>query len=294
MPSMLCYNCIVQLNTAYNFKNVVIETSIYLERWTIENGGGGTLTPAPSILMDDDQGSAISTRPTLPSSPPAVSVTSSRISVSSPATRVVHSEQEMTDTSASVSEATEEITMIDPSQIKTEPTDEEDRDLVLRSAMHQVMAAHTNNSKERSRSKGSVLTSPSTSRKSPRVHRKRVGEVELLGLQPGTSPIKRPMVSVHKPISRSHQSDKAFLEKILQNKGSLERLTNVRVCLPSKVVVAPRARQDTSNAMDTESSLGSGRGNYGLDYDMMNSKAIKEIFANLPKKRLRSRLNSSF
>lgn len=284
---MMCYNCIVQLNTAYNFKNVVIETSVYLERVAIENGGGGTLTPAPSVLMDDDQGSGMSSRPTFPSSPPAVSLISSRMSATSPPNNV----QEIADTSASVSEATEEITMLDPSQIKTEPTSEENGDFVLRSAIHQVMASHSEG-EDRSRFRGSVQTSPSTPNKSPRVHRKRAGEVELLGRQSGTSPIRKPMVSVHKQISRSHQSDKAFLEKILHGNGNLEQLTNIRVCLPSQVVVAARARQDTNDAMDTDYGL--GRGNLGLEYDMNNSKVIKEILANLPKKRLRNRLTSSF
>ncbi|XP_059620172.1 uncharacterized protein LOC132264107 [Phlebotomus argentipes] len=39
LPPLICDSCIVELNVAYNFKRQAIDTSIYLQRHTIELGG---------------------------------------------------------------------------------------------------------------------------------------------------------------------------------------------------------------------------------------------------------------
>lgn len=295
---MLCYSCIVQLNTAYNFKNVIIETHMYLERLTIESGGGGTgtMTPAASSIMDDDQSSMIYSlqhnhpQPEMPPPPPR-SVISLSVSAGSPNSK----ESSSSTANGSVSE-TDEFPMLDPGQIKREPVDEEEenRNFVMHSAIQEIMGRYQT-CRKRGRSKGgppsiaseaaAVKVSKSTTTTPKKA---RNSDCTAINKLTGGSPTKRAMVAVHKTITRSKQQDKAYLNRVLQKRGdSGQKSTRRRPEQSSSDDDEDDEEDDHKHANDNDSI--SNKIENSLVYDMNNSKVIREIFENLPKNRLRTR-----
>lgn len=280
LPNMLCYSCIVQLNLAYNFKNVVIETHMYLERLAIESGGVATMTPEVSSIMDDDEASIISSiRPNDLSCmplPPPMSITSSCAVMESPDGCSNTQGQPISSQSEN-----EEFCMMEASQIKREPIvegDDDDRDFVMRSAIEEIMASHSKKKETRMKTIATI-SNPETPKKTRHSH-----PASLMAIKKRASPTKKPMVAVHKAIVRSRQSDQAYLEKVLRKKvgGEHTRKKQTRQNDPEKEEVDPDTSLDMSRKMESV-----------LVYDLNNSKMIRDILENLPKKRLRTRRTST-
>lgn len=278
---------------AYNFKNVIIETHMYLERLSIESGGGGaggSLTPAASSIMDDDQASMISSiRPHNGSSqitemppPPPMSVISSSVSAGSPNTKESSSSSSQ-QANGSLSEV-DEFPLMDASQIKQEP--EEDCSFVMRSAIQEIMKNH----KKRGRPKGGEATATKdvTIRKFTRNSETSSNNNNLLLKKAPTSPCKRPMVAVHKTITRSSQQDKAYLASVLKRKRLSDHKTPNVMKKSDPSWSNAEEGEDEEDETDTE-SISKDKMENSLVYDLNNSKVIREILENLPKNRLRAR-----
>lgn len=268
---------------AYNFKNVIIETHMYLERLSIESGGGagGSLTPAASSIMDDDQASMISSiRPHNDSSqvtemppPPPMSVISSSVSAGSPNTKESSSSSSQ-QANGSMSEV-DEFPLMDASQIKQEP--EEDCSFVMRSAIQEIMKNH----KKRGRQKEGAPTA------TKRFTRNSEPNNLLLKKSP-MSPCKRPMVAVHKTIKRSSQQDKAYLASVLKRKRLSDHKTPNVMKKSDPSWSNAEEGEDEEDDTDTE-SISKDKMENSLIYDLNNSKVIRDILENLPKNRLRTR-----
>lgn len=285
LPMMLCYSCIVQLNMAYNFKNIVVETHLYLDRYAIENGlninDGGTMTPAASSIIDEDQdeASVISSirdeRPAridqteMPPPPPlALAGTSTRESTS-------HKESSQNNVSMnSSSTTTDDLRLLEEGQIKTEPWDETDDETILRTAMAEARKERNLGSIEKRKS--DPRTEAATTPKKIRLLNHNYHNDE--------SPSKRPMVAVPREMRNSKQ-DKEYLEKILRKRVAKENKRRLR-----------RRKNKSSGEEDSDTESEDGYkdrpADNSLTYDLNNSTFMKELLSSLPKQRLRVRRSS--
>lgn len=285
---MLCYSCIVQLNMAYNFKNIVVETHLYLDRFAIENGlninGGETMTGS-IIDEDQDQASIISSirdeppareeQTEMPPPPPvALAATTTRESP----THNDSSQNNESMTSSSTATApttTDELGILEENQIKTEPWDE-DAETILRAALMQA------------REEGN-LGSIGKRKSDPRPATEPPKKIRVLNNNntDDISPSKRPMVAVPRDIVRNSKHDKEYLEKILRRR--VAQMNEMRLRRRRKETSSEEEQSDTESEEEEEYK---GRSRSILKYDLANSTFIKELLSDMPKQRLRARRSS--
>lgn len=285
LPHMLCYSCIIQLNAAYNFKNTIIETAMYLDRIAIENGPL-SMTPAPSSVMDDDQTSVVSS--IVPNEgnlmPPPANSLSGDISSPDSSLRVVPGR----NTSEHV---TVHIPLLDVSQIKTEPlsdldmgNDMEMEQYVLRTAMAKVIAERPIVREYRKQKKAwpAINLRPSLrSRASLPVRLPTPVKQKSPKKGPG------PMVAVHNSLEQNETMDQDFLDRILTRNLRSSTDSTSRGGRPRNSSRAPPNVNNNNNPNEMKRIVGA------LTYDFKNSKVIREALDNLPAKRLRKRRTST-
>lgn len=307
---MLCYNCIVQLNLAYNFKNTAIETNLYLERFAIENGLNnasainsahvGILTPAESSLLgEDDQQEEDGASSVLSSSvainfparlllppPRPTSTISSTLENHSPNKSEETGAESEGDPQPSTSNANlsfstsssstnmnweRSLLILDPEQIKKEPEDAFTSSFSNVDRTAVAEAIAERNLVTRL-GRGDTESSP----------RKGRGRPSSGNGNSSTSP-RKPMVAVPQLIRKSALQDQEYLKKILRRKTSVEQ---------EKEAKKADRRYRKMKREEERKELKRSIANTGLGYDLNNSQFVREIYENLPKSRLRVRRKS--
>lgn len=222
--------------------------------------------------------------------PPAMSVISS-LSEMSPGNNTQdhhhHHHQANGSMMSSPSSDRDECRMMDASEIKKEPLDEDleqDRAFITRSAIRDLMAGYSGNSSssnKRSQVRDTPTPSPSTSKTTKRMRTSDGAKGSAAG-----GAMKRPMVAVHNSIASSPQSDQAYLANHIVRRQTMD----LRQLKPSKNKRETEPKFDISKEDLNRNKAWSK----SLAYDLKHSKIMREVLENLPKSRqLRKRRTST-
>lgn len=287
-PNMLCYTCVVQLNLAYNFKNLIISTNLHLERLIIENGicaesSSRPPQPEPMLALTRATGTYDTPTPPPPRQPTVPSIQAGAAS-SMTSTKSSPTTSEALRTLVSDTESTTRISEImGVSDIKKEIEVESEWDdgssSIVQMAPSAVIGGNSGSSSN-SRAANSQFFGPSK----PRAPKQNTTTTRtaITTTTITTTNGSLPMVSLNESIFHENpRRSTSYIREMLRTKPPLPK-TSLR-----KKVMKTRSFKPES-CLEWDNLVGN-RTDFLSTNDLKQSDWLQGIFKDLPKSRLRIR-----